>query len=363
MKLWYSLFLITYVISAGYFLHYTWKNDWWRLTYENLFKQKLFWLSIGIPFITFIVFGAWVWIGKTPVLSAHGFERFLIISKLPLLFLAASVPLASIVNNIHRTIQTEKQITESEKKNKTDSYYAHAKFQTDYLKSLPETVLKEKIEGIEYSKTIKITYPLSLYQKLYPNSSPVYGVEYVANKNHTKLILQSWMNINNILTEFKKIDIAVNNLEFDNSVESAMRLWHLAELEIIKLCNHIDIIYPTYQKSFAYQADQSWLITSISSSNEIYSMLEALEDICIGIVDATGHLTMAESHVFTKTSRLLSGDKNTSGVHIIMTQLCILHIVEPALPSLTLNGKKYQKPTDVEWRQNGDKAQKPTKTS
>jgi len=342
MKLWHSLFLITYIISTGGFLYYTWKNDWWRLTYENLFKQKLFWLSIGIPFLTFIVFGSWVWIGKTPVLSAHGFERFLIISKLPLLFLAASVPLASIVNNIHRTKQTEKQITESEKKNKTDSYYAHAKFQTDYLKSLPETVLKAKIEDIEHSKTVKITYPLSLYQKLYPNSSPVYGVEYKANKNHTKLILKSWMRINSILTEFKKIDIAVNNLEFNNTSESAMTLWHSAELEIIKLCNHIDIIYPAYQKSFAFQDSQSWLITSISSSNEIYSILEALEDICIGIVDATGHLTMAETHVFTKASRLFSGDKNASGVDIIMTQFCILHIVAPASPSLILGGKKYQ---------------------
>lgn len=359
-----NIFTVVYLSLLVLLVFFFIKKRYYELDHRSLLVQPLFWISIGVPLATFLFFGSLIWLEKLHSFSLtnHGYQRFIEISKLPLLLLAAAVPLASIINNLHRTIQTEKQINESEKKNKTDSYYAHAKFQTDYLKSLPETILKTKIEGVEHSKTIKITYPLSLYQKLYPNSSPVYGVEYEANKNHTKLILQSWMKINNILTEFKKIDIAVNNLEFDNSVELSMRLWHQAELEIIKLCNYIDIIYPTYQKSFFYQADQSWIITSISSSNEIYLILEALEDICIGIVDATGHLTMAESHVFKKTSRLFSEDKNASGVNIIMTQLCILHIVEPALPSLTLNGKKYQTPTDEEWRQNGDKAEKPTKT-
>lgn len=176
------------------------KNRHYKIDHKSLLEQPIFWVSIGVPVATCIFLGALIWIGKwhSFSLTSHGYSRFLEISKLPLLVLASAVPFASIVNNLHRTIQTEKQINESEKKNKTDGYYAHAKFQTDYLKSLPETELKAKIiqsngKLIEESKKFKITYPLSLYKKLYPKCSPISGAEYEADKNHTALILKSWV--------------------------------------------------------------------------------------------------------------------------------------------------------------------------
>ena len=93
-------------ITIGLFYFY----GWFELNDNNLFKQPLFIASILLPFQYFILFGCWVWRDHSLQLTTDGFANFLNISKLPLLLLASSVPLASIVNNIHRTIQTASQI-------------------------------------------------------------------------------------------------------------------------------------------------------------------------------------------------------------------------------------------------------------
>ncbi|EJH1681437.1 hypothetical protein NCT36_004343, partial [Escherichia coli] len=119
------------------------------LDHRSLFQQPLFWAAIGVPLFTSLYFGSFVWIDKIHSfsLTSHGYERFLDISKLPLLILASAVPLVSIVNNLHRTKQTEKQISEAERKNRVDLYYNHMKFHLDLYK---------KIEG----KRIGSYYPV-----------------------------------------------------------------------------------------------------------------------------------------------------------------------------------------------------------
>lgn len=157
-------------------------RKWYILSKENLFKQKLFWFSIGIPLFSFIYFGAFAWWGKTPVLSAHGYARFYEISKFPLLILASSVPLASIVNNIHRTIQTESQINTSESKNAIDRYLAHEKNIIEKIKEIAKFNILETTDAdgkIKQNKhdskhkittrdAINISNPYHLYKKIYP---------------------------------------------------------------------------------------------------------------------------------------------------------------------------------------------------
>ncbi|RWT91174.1 hypothetical protein DN590_19380, partial [Citrobacter freundii] len=125
-------------------LYFFYDNKWYRLTEKSLLEQKLFWLSIGLPLFSFFYFGIFSWWGKTPVLSAHGYARFYEISKFPLMLLASSVPLGAIVNNIHRTIQTETQLLRTENqielvkiKNKSDSFYAHQKSYAEIFKTVP----------------------------------------------------------------------------------------------------------------------------------------------------------------------------------------------------------------------------------
>lgn len=168
-------------------------RKWYILDKKNLFRQKLFWLSVGIPTISFIYFGIFAWWGKAPVLSAHGYARFYEISKFPLLLLASSVPLASIVNNIHRTIQTEAQIETSETKNAIDRHLAHEKNFIEKAKEVlsydirnavnhkgelktfifPDDGIHPEDAATNLLKTanLKVTNPYSLYSEIYKEST------------------------------------------------------------------------------------------------------------------------------------------------------------------------------------------------
>lgn len=323
------------------------KKRYYKINHKSLLEQPIFWVSIGVPLATCIFLGALIWVGKwhSFSLTSHGYSRFLEISKLPLLVLASAVPFASIINNLHRTIQTEKQISESEKKNKTDGYYAHAKFQTDYLKSLPETKLTTNILQIngrlaEESKTFKITYPLSLYKKLYPNCDPINGAEYDADKNYTALILKSWVKINRTLNELHKNTNKIAHVKLDDA-SILLKIWYELEMEAINICNHLEIIYPTYQKSFSIEYGNSKLITYVSSMNEMYKILEALENISVGIIDAVNQFTMVGAHVFTKTKKLFSVWGRPIELNQLSPDFKIQQIISPDVPLLILNGKRY----------------------
>lgn len=168
-------------------------RKWHVLDKRNLFRQKLFWISIGVPTISFVYFGAFAWWGKTPVLSAHGYARFYEISKFPLLLLASSVPLASIVNNIHRTIQTEAQIETAETKNAIDRHLAHEKNFIEKAKEIlsydirtavnhkgdlktfifrGEDILPEEAAtNLLKTSNLKVTNPYLLYSQIYKEST------------------------------------------------------------------------------------------------------------------------------------------------------------------------------------------------
>ncbi|MTB32825.1 hypothetical protein GF683_09755, partial [Providencia alcalifaciens] len=105
----------------------------YKIDAKPLTQQTLFWLAIVIPIVSFIYFGLFAWSGKTPVFSAHGFERFIKISTLPLGLLSLAIPFTAVINNIHRTIQTNEQIEQSRMKNTFDLTFSHRKNATEYL--------------------------------------------------------------------------------------------------------------------------------------------------------------------------------------------------------------------------------------
>lgn len=86
------------------------------------------------PTSAFLLFGSEVWFNFVPTTTEAGYEKFLQISKLPLGILASGLAAAAFIASIHRSIQTAKQIEETQVKNKADLYYAHLKFFIDHLK-------------------------------------------------------------------------------------------------------------------------------------------------------------------------------------------------------------------------------------
>ncbi|HED1620296.1 TPA: hypothetical protein R4T04_001882 [Enterobacter asburiae] len=208
-------------------------RGWYKLDKKNLYRQKLFWLSILLPIFSFFYFGYFCWVGKTPVLNAHGYYRFYEISKFPLLLLASSVPLASIVNNIHRTIQTEAQIQAAESKNSIDRHFAHEKnfiekinhlatFKILNLSNNDGSIVSSAVidnEKIATTDQVKITNPYLLYKKIYPNSATHNLSEFEPSSNFLKEIEGLLRDIDNALKP-RKLNPEKKPLEYLRIINS-----------------------------------------------------------------------------------------------------------------------------------------------
>lgn len=209
--------IIVYILAIIILAFVSIYKKWYILDKRNLFQQKLFWISIAVPLLSFIYFGVFAWFGKTPVLSAHGYARFYEISKFPLLILASSVPLASIVNNIHRTIQTEAQINSSEIKNAIDRHFAHEKNFVDKIKEISSFTMQSFVDDaskyynyndnnkikILTTHEIKISNPYLLYSNIYTESSMDITSNYSPDENFKESILSILDTINNNLSKDK----------------------------------------------------------------------------------------------------------------------------------------------------------------
>lgn len=98
---------------------------------ESLIRQKLFWLSLVVPFGLFFSFGFICWKGYRLELSQEGISLFLNISTFPLTLLSAAIPLGVVVASFHSTQQTAEQIKQAGVKNNLEAYYLH---RTEFFK-------------------------------------------------------------------------------------------------------------------------------------------------------------------------------------------------------------------------------------
>lgn len=130
------------------------KKKSFEIDAKPLSEQTLFRLAIIIPVVSFFYFGAVVWWGKTPVISTLGFERFIKISTLPLGLLSLAIPFTAVINNIHRTIQTNEQIEQTKRKSESDLFYSHRKYFVSYVSERikPSSDIDFTLLEIEYKK-------------------------------------------------------------------------------------------------------------------------------------------------------------------------------------------------------------------
>jgi hypothetical protein len=149
------------------------------------------------------MFGLWAWKDHNINFTSEGFNHFLDISKLPLIILAASVPLAAIVSNIHRTIQTEAQINSSETKNAIDRYLSHEKNFAEKIKEISTFTInnftedsKKYIEDNQGTKTkiltthdVKISSTYLLYTSIYTDASISVNSNYTPNEKFKDKII------------------------------------------------------------------------------------------------------------------------------------------------------------------------------
>ncbi|WFW92982.1 hypothetical protein NFJ87_06170 [Citrobacter freundii] len=202
---------------------------------ENLVRQPLFWCAIVIPAFLFFYFGFFSWRSHAPQLDSSGFINFYNISKIPLLFLASSVPLAAMVANLHRTIQTEAQINETKKKNSNDVYYSHLKFFTEaFGKISPYT-----LGYTSFNKEITLNQTFKLYRKVFPSSNQEESHSTATNENYFIEIFSLWSDIDE---KIKK-----HNIEYEKYLASSNKQGYPIN-ELYLIINEIELILITICK-------------------------------------------------------------------------------------------------------------------
>ncbi|WAD21002.1 hypothetical protein OT482_22120 [Klebsiella pneumoniae] len=271
---------IIYMIGLVVLFHYF---NWLKLNEKNLLKQPLFIAAVTVPLQLFVLYGLWAWDGHNLDFTSDGFNRFLDISKLPLLILASSVPLAAIVSNIHRTTQTENQIEKTQKqislvieKNKTDSYYSHLKSYADIFQTMPKFKVSRlnKNEGSIEQIELSIVHPYTLYKNIFKSSSIDNGYNTNVDNDFIEKTQNFYNNINKSLNS--------NKSTFDNQLFSLQ----LIESNIIQLCRLLGIDYKYQEHLFSIvlerpQPNEEAISISFSDEKQLKQMLWGLRDVLI----------------------------------------------------------------------------------
>lgn len=156
---------------------------------DSLDKQYLFWLGIIVPIGIFFYLEYFVFLSNEISFNSTGFSTFFDESKLPLGVLALSPIFGVIVSNIHRTIQTEKQISVSEQKNISDSFYSHHKFIIDEFKAVIKKQSETKLE-------ISILSPNTLYSEIYYKSNFILGSNNAVDYKFISKIKRNFFSLN-----------------------------------------------------------------------------------------------------------------------------------------------------------------------
>lgn len=237
-----SIFLGVYLFFIIALLFITWWRKWYVLNHENLFNQKLFWIVILIPTVSFLYFGFFSWLGHKPQLNSEGMNNFLNITKLPLFILASVVPLGAIVSNLHRTYQMEAQIKNSESKNNLDAFYAHYKYHTESLSKICSdkkiTYLKHKKFDELNSLKMSIKKPHVLYKLFFPSSNPVNGPDYTPSN---KVILLLIKRIDELTISIIELDEKYLADKISNGIKEGDEKLKVVRDKMLNLCSIISI--------------------------------------------------------------------------------------------------------------------------
>lgn len=230
-----SILLVT-AIPIILFIWLLYKRKWkFWLDDKGLHLQPLFWFLITLPLIISAIL--WLLISEdySLNLTKDGYNQFIEYAKLPLLILTLSPILGAFVINAHRSIQIAKQIEETEKKNRIDSYISNVKFTIDMLSS------------IETNNGIRIKNTYRLYSSAYNLKSRHHNE---VNIYFLKLLNEKIDNINNSISEINRLDTSLNlkNPKKINSIKDSFERILFSVNQIEKIL-HIKIEYNYYEIS------------------------------------------------------------------------------------------------------------------
>ncbi|WP_016970558.1 hypothetical protein [Pseudomonas tolaasii] len=208
--------LLIYVATLSVLAILFWHKKWYKLDQSSLLSQGMFWGGIIIPLFSFVFFGSYAWKRYHIDLSAEGLNTFVSISKLPLGLLSLSIPFVAIVASVHRSIQTEAQISSAmtqldlaKKKNALDEYYAREKNLVDkcaFIEKKIGSLRARKKEGHTDHK-VSISSPHKLFKAIYKDAIPGKPSTYEASESlYMQILVEAMMIDENIKLYMGRFD-------------------------------------------------------------------------------------------------------------------------------------------------------------
>lgn len=268
------IYVATLIVLAIFF----WYKKWYKLDHSSLLSQGMFWGGIIIPLFSFVFFGFYAWKNHCIDLSANGLNTFISISKLPLGLLSLSIPLVAIVASVHRSIQTEAQISSAmtqidlaKKKNSLDEYYAREKNLVDkcaFIEKKTGSLRGRQKEGYTDHK-VSISSPHKLFKTIYKDALPGKPSTYEASESLYRQIRVEAMMIDENIKFY--MDRFEGNSRPDRDDEIAILFVILKSLSKTFDLLHIDIFPVPY---FYIKGKQQALQICVASEEDLKSWLK-----------------------------------------------------------------------------------------
>lgn len=309
-----------FLLYLALHIFYLFKVKAFNMNAEPLTHQQLFKAAIIIPIVSFLMIGFICWREYELKLDADGFNKFIEISKLPLGLLSLSIPFGVVVNNIHRTIQTDKQIKEAERKNKADGFYSHRKNTIEMFESLPFKSFL--VVGEKYTLEFENCY--SVYRYAYPMASTSSGV-FIADENFVRRVDNLWIALKEKLDNPQRDN--VNSLfNYIASIETILDNMH--RILFFKPIENKDL----YVMKFPGENNASKkFITKFSCEDDIKIAINAYWNACMIIIQA---LELSLNSEFIDEVRSVEHYSLSTERKLLRWQMPIKEKVEYALPGI-----------------------------
>lgn len=288
--MWWVIGIVLILLIVHPFILKKYTKNTLFLNTDRLHLQYFFQIALLIPFIISMFLMFWVGHEHPPRWDSIGFNFFLDIQKLPLGILALSPILGAFIVYAHRSLQTEKQIKtaekqleETQKKNKVDIYFSKRKFINEQLalfKTKEDEPINQPVSLYNKAFTLKENYEDSINIEFYKKLNELIvnldtrfshvkmyitekadGKEYYLSETPIKILARE-------ISIIKKI-LCINDIDYSNDLQNLK--YHL-EMKVEEINQIVSTI--------AYDPNQLIAVGSINIiSNEIYYFLKSVQEI------------------------------------------------------------------------------------
>lgn len=261
----------------------------------SLSKQPLFWLGITLPIITASYLEYEILSESKTSLTIANLDEIFKLSSIPIYISAITPTLGIFISNIHRTIQTKKQIDTSnnqvkialnqlqiaQTKNTQDGFYAHYKHITESFKNIVLIAKEDSIYSSLRTQKLFILRPHSLYKKIFSQSSISNGcIITISNEFEEKIIEK----LNNISSEITKNRNDIFECFYKKQNQNIKKIIYDINREISSLLTYVFVSYNTV-KFIEPAVNEKGDIKQSTTLYEIALGIKKTHDMVVSIID------------------------------------------------------------------------------